>query len=228
MRKLFLLILLLAGCSSEWLMTGDLVFVAAPGETGTGSISDAIVASTSKDSLNIIHVGIISVDGGLVSVLDATGERGVAIRSLDEFYEDFRLDDGSLPEMIVKRLDDNSRAEEYVGKALRYVGEPYDDYFMHDNGAHYCSELVYDSYVKEDGTRIFPSVSMNFKAADGTYPEYWEKLFGELGVPVPQGAPGTNPQAMFLSPELHTVCQLPPRRRTLLPDCRRRTLHVSE
>ena len=91
MRKLFLLILLLAGCSSEGLMTGDLVFVAAPGETGTGSISDAIVASTSKDSLNIIHVGIISVDGGHVSVLDATGERGVAIRSLDEFYEDFRL-----------------------------------------------------------------------------------------------------------------------------------------
>ena len=37
---------------------------------------------------------------------------------------------------------------------------------------------------------------MNFVAPDGTMPPYWEWLFGQLGMEVPQGLPGTNPQKM--------------------------------
>ena len=40
---------------------------------------------------------------------------------------------------------------------------------------------------------------MNFKAPDGTMPPYWEWLFGNLGMEVPQDLPGTNPQNMSVS-----------------------------
>ncbi len=51
-------------------------------------------------------------------------------------------------------------------------------------------------YLDADGKRVFESEPMNFKAQDGTMPPYWEKLFEELGMEVPQGLPGTNPQKM--------------------------------
>ena len=43
---------------------------------------------------------------------------------------------------------------------------------------------------------------MNFQAPDGTMPPYWEWLFGKLGMDVPQGLPGTNPQRMAESAAL--------------------------
>lgn len=211
MRFLFIFLILLAGCRDNRLLTGDLVFVAVPQTGKDDGIAGAITASTSKDSLNVIHVGIIEVVPEGVMVIDATGERGVAERPLDVFFEDFRLEDGSMPIFYVKRLDDNSGAASYVERAKSFVGEPYDYYFMHGNGAHYCSELVYDSYRRDDGTALFPSCKMNFKAADGSLPVYWVELFDSLGVPVPQGEPGTNPQEMFLSPALDMVCRLPSR-----------------
>ena len=51
---------------------------------------------------------------------------------------------------------------------------------------------------------------MNFLAPDGSMPPYWTTLFEELGMPVPQGVPGTNPQDMSASSLLETVfCPIP-------------------
>jgi hypothetical protein len=46
---------------------------------------------------------------------------------------------------------------------------------------------------------------MNFLDAEGNMPVYWEKLFAKMGYPVPQGVPGTNPQAMRKSDLLRPV-----------------------
>ncbi len=43
---------------------------------------------------------------------------------------------------------------------------------------------------------------MNFKNQEGEMPAYWTWLFGQLGEPIPQGVPGTNPQQMHASPQL--------------------------
>ena len=61
----------------------------------------------------------------------------------------------------------------------------------------YCSELVYESFRDADGNPIFPARPMNFRAADGTMPEYWRKSFDSIGIAVPQGIPGTNPNDMI-------------------------------
>ena len=46
---------------------------------------------------------------------------------------------------------------------------------------------------------------MNWLSPDGSMPPYWERLFGQLGMEVPQGLPGTNPQRMAASERLSEI-----------------------
>ena len=109
------------------------------------------------------------------------------------------------------RLQDDRPAAASVERAKCRLGLPYDVYFLPDNGAFYCSELVQECYLDEDGNPIFRSAPMNFKNAEGEFPSYWEQLFARLGEEIPQGLPGTNPQAMSADPRLREVCVEIPR-----------------
>ena len=138
-------------------------------------------------------------------IIDATIRRGVDRHPLDTFLRDFTLKDGSMPVFEIKRLKDDARAEASVENAKRYLGLPYDSSFLPDNDAYYCTELVYCSYLDPDGDPLFQAAPMNFKNADGEFPLYWTQLFGLLGQEIPQGVPGTNPQAMAAEPVLRPV-----------------------
>ena len=202
---------LLAGCTPavERLQTGDLIFVGIPADYSLdeGSMDSAITEATGgQTGLNLIHTAIAEVDAdGQVWIIDATIKYGVDRHPLDTFFRQFTLRDGSLPVFEVKRLKDDARTAEFVENAKKYLGLPYDVTFLPDNGAYYCTELVYDSYLDEDGTPLFRSAPMNFKNADGEMPRYWEQLFARIGQSVPQGVPGTNPQAMSEEPVLRSV-----------------------
>lgn len=211
--------MLLAGCvlalltacgrPADRVQTGDLIFVGIPADYDLDhdSMDSAITEATgSRTGLNRIHTAIAEVDSmGQVWIIDATIKYGVDRHPLDTFLRQFTLHDGSLPTFEVKRLVDNRRAEAFVRNAKQYLGLPYDQAFLSDNGAYYCTELVYDSYLNEDGTPIFHAAPMNFKNADGVFPRYWEQLFERLGQPIPQDVPGTNPQAMSEEPVLKSV-----------------------
>ena len=216
-RNIFICIVLAAAgiatsCSRkaepEKLKTGDLVFVGLPLDYSIeeGSMDEAISSATGDSGeLNLIHVAIAEVKGDSTWIIDATIKHGVDRHPLDTFLTDFTLKDGSLPVFIVKRLNDPSKAEQFVENAKRSLGQPYDVYFLPDNGSKYCSELVRDSYTLDDGAYIFDSVPMNFKGPDGEFPLYWKQLFGLLGQEIPQDVPGTNPQDMSKSPAIHTI-----------------------
>ena len=202
---------LLASCTpaAEKLQTGDLVFVGIPADYSLDhdSMDSAITEATGgQTGLNRIHTAIAEVDDeGRVWIIDATIKYGVDRHPLDTFLRQFTLRDGSLPVFEVKRLQDGARAEASVRNAKQYLGLPYDVTFLPDNDAYYCTELVYDSYLGEDGTPIFHSAPMNFKNADGEFPRYWGQLFARLGQPIPQDVPGTNPQGMSEEPALRDV-----------------------
>ena len=208
----------LAGCKSvkpasavPQVETGDILFVGIPMDYGEAEgMASAIAESTSAgDSLNYIHAAILEVDSlGSIWVIDATIAHGVDRHPLDTLLADFTLHRGGKATFEVMRLKDNSHAAAYVEQAKVFLGEEYDLYFQTFNGRHYCTELISDSYVDEDGHRPFEPEPMNFKKSDGTYPEYWVKLFKKLGEPIPQGELGTNPQAMHASPELFHVMYL--------------------
>ena len=90
-------------------------------------------------------------------------------------------------------------------RAKSFCGRAYDVRFLPDNEDLYCSELVQNSYLDATGAQVFTSEPMNWLSPDGTMPPYWEWLFGKLGMEVPQGLPGTNPQRMSESENLEEV-----------------------
>ena len=211
MLYLILALLLLgftSACSQSEprLRSGDLIFVGLPADydvTGE-SLDGAIASATGGNTLNLIHVAMAEVEADSIWIIDATIRHGVDRHPLDTFLADFTLRDGSLPEFIVKRARGvDGRAA--VKRAKTYCGRGYDTRFLPDNEELYCSELVQKCFLNAAGKPVFPSKPMNFKAPDGTMPPYWEWLFGELGMPVPQGVPGTNPQGMAASPLLKTI-----------------------
>ncbi len=197
-----------AGCrkGADGLRNGDLIFVGIPLDYDAegDSMDAAISAATGEGDLNIIHVAIAEVEADSVWVIDATIRHGVDRHPLDTFLTDFTLRDGSLPEFIVKRVE-GVDADAAVERAKSFCGRAYDTRFLPDNEDLYCSELVQKSYLDASGSEVFQSEPMNFAAADGTMPPYWEWLFGLLGMEVPQGLPGTNPQRMSASGILTAV-----------------------
>lgn len=191
--------------------TGDLLFIGIPMNYWDDSMADAIADATAAegDTVNFIHTAILEVDPeGTVWVIDATLAHGVDRHPLDTLLKDFALKDGSPETLLVMRLKDNGDAVRFVEQAKGFVGEEYDLYFKGGNGRHYCTELVYDTYIASDGTHLFESVPMNFKNKAGEMPAYWTKLFAMLGEEVPQGEPGTNPQMMLASENLIPVLYL--------------------
>ena len=204
---LFLLVLLaVASCGEkkDCLRNGDLVFVGLPLDYNAegGSMDAAISAATAQEGeLNLIHVAIAEVQADSVWIIDATIAHGVDRHPLEVFLKDFTLKDGSYPAFIVKRVK-GVDANAAVERAKTYCGRAYDVRFLPDNEDLYCSELVQLSYLDRSGNQVFDSEPMNFCAPDGTMPPYWEQLFEKLGMTVPQGVPGTNPQGMSESRRL--------------------------
>lgn len=174
------------------LQSGDLLF-----EAGAGSaMSEAIRSATgSARELSYTHVGIAVVNGGADSVLEATSEGGVRMTTLEEFLEGAARIDGA-PAVTAARLRDTLGLAASLNRARQHLGEPYDYSYRPDNGKMYCSELVWESYRRPSGERIFPARPMNFRDEQGELPRYWRELYERLGEEVPEGVPGTNPNEM--------------------------------
>ena len=212
MKRILLIALLalMAACTPKQqdLRTGDIVFIGIPNDYSLGedSMDGAIAASTGSDGLNLIHVAIAEVAEDGTYIIDATLKYGVDRHPIDTTYKQFTLKDGSQPVYIVKRMKDARLAMQWVERAKTFCGQPYDQAFLPDNGAMYCSELVRESYLGKDGGYLFEEKPMNWKNEKGEIPVYWTQLFALLGMDVPQGVPGTNPQDMSVSPLLKTVC----------------------
>ena len=213
MKKFFVFLALAASVACctprpEGLRTGDLVFVGIPADYSieADSMDEAISEATGEPGrMNLIHVAIAEVQGDSTWIIDATIRRGVDRHPLDTFLRDFTLRDGSLPVFVIKRLKDSHDVASFVEQAKTFCGLPYDQSFLPENGALYCTELVRESYRTSDGEYLFANKPMNWKNAEGEYPLYWQQLFARLGEPIPQDVPGTNPQDMSESPILETV-----------------------
>jgi len=174
------------------LRTGDLLFQAGREST----MSEAIAAATGDESaLAFTHVGIAICCDGADSVLEATSDGGVRMASLNEFLSKSARVKGE-PAVAVKRLKDTTGIAAAVTRARCCMGQPYDCSYLPDNGKMYCSELVWESYRTPSGERIFPARPMNFRAADGSMPQFWVEWFERLDEEIPEGVPGTNPAEM--------------------------------
>lgn len=123
----------------------------------TGAVSEVregdVIFQTSKSQQSpliqigtrskITHCGIIVMRGGKPYVLETL--KTLVLTPLDKFIA--RGEDGKY---WIKR----SSKENIKIKYAKYLGKPYDLAFKFDNGRFYCSELVYDIYLKQLGIQL--------------------------------------------------------------------------
>lgn len=188
MKKVILLVTLLACFSAhaQWepLQSGDLLFV-----SDTSGMGQAVKASTG----NYTHVALVEREGDSLFIIDATQKRGVARRPIENTFAN------KMP-VEVYRLTIPFDTAAVIARAKSLLGKPYDNAFLPDNDAYYCSELIQEAFGN-----LFESKPMNWRDTDGNLPEYWQKHFKELGIHVPEGVPGTNPTDLSRSPLLQKL-----------------------
>lgn len=197
------LTLLASCCGAGRLRTGDLLFQ----RTAAEGMGEAIAESTARDTaVTFTHVGIAEAAADGIFVVEAI-DTSVRRTPIADFMARSALH-GERPAVAVGRVRGAGRAT--VSRALQRaherIGAPYDDDFLPDNGKYYCSELVWECFVADDGkTPMLQSRPMNFKAADGRMPRFWIDHFAALGCEVPQGVAGTNPNDMARDPAVEIV-----------------------
>lgn len=182
----------------EKLQSGDLLFISS--KWYESDMEQAIKASTGQYS----HVALVEVDSlGVVWVIEATPNDGVKRKSFSSFERDNDLSMFGSFDIYCLTMPFDTAA--VIARAKGFIGQPYDDAFLPDNGRMYCSELIYECFLDADGKHLFEAHPMNWRDKDGNLPEYWQKHFDSLGMPVPEGVPGTNPTDLSRSPLLRKL-----------------------
>ncbi|MHC4593742.1 MAG: YiiX/YebB-like N1pC/P60 family cysteine hydrolase [Planctomycetota bacterium] len=187
------------------LQPGDLLFQ----DIDCGSLCDAIEkVTTGFQGANFSHVGVVARDdGGNLVVIEAVSS-GVEVTPLQTFL-DRSFDARGRPKVVVGHLKKPYRhlIPSVLKKALALKGKPYDKVFAIDNEAYYCSELIYEIFLRANGNSpVFVLQPMTYKNPDtGETLAAWEEYFSELGVSIPEGQPGINPGGISRSPVLSIV-----------------------
>lgn len=178
------------------LRPGDILFQ----DLDCGPLCDAIEAVTEgAGGRDFSHCGLVVACGDSLCVLEAIGQN-VRLTPLKEFITRTSPD-----KLMAGRLGNINEAtlEKALSLAMAEVGKPYDDFFLPDNGAWYCSELIATAFNEAADTVVFEASPMTFKTSpSGEFFPVWLRYFDSLKTPVPEGIPGYNPGAMSRQKDL--------------------------
>lgn len=180
------------------LQSGDLLFR----EKSSENISEAIdqVTQTSGET-HFSHVGLVEVTDSGVVVLHAYPEGGTCIVSLSEFLHP----KGDSVRVVAYRLKEEVQKAipTAIQKAHSMLGKPYNFSYILSNTAHYCSEFIYLAFAADS---IFKLEPMTFKdPKTGTFPAAWVEYYQKMGIEIPEGQPGCNPNGLAASNRLERL-----------------------
>ncbi len=171
---------------------GDILFC----NQTEGVLSEAInkVTQTARTT-QYTHMGIAEITDKQVFVLHASPQKGVCKEHLSNFLQNGNQSSNA----SVYRLKPGYQAT--VPNALKranvLLGQPYDDTFILENDGFYCSNYIQQVF---DMPSIFKLEPMTFKDPHtGEYLEQWEKHYNKLGIEIPEGKLGCNPNGMATS-----------------------------
>jgi len=184
---------------------GDLLFQDMDG----GPLCDAIErVTTGYLGAKFTHVGIVAKgDGGNFVVVEARSD-GVVVTPLSVFLSR-SSDSRQRPKVVVGRLSRRYRhlIPGAIKEAFALKGRAYDKAFVIDNEAYYCSELIYEIFLRANANNpVFILQPMTFNDPDtGSVFPAWQEYFSQLGVAIPEDKPGINPGGISRSPVLSII-----------------------
>ncbi len=184
---------------------GDLLFQ----DLDADSISDAIETVTGGEGkISFSHVGIVDIkENGDTLVLEAIS-KGVCYTKLDSFLSRSVNRNGK-PKVEVGRLKLEFKAliDSALLESKELIGKAYDEVYIIGDSNYYCSELIYEMFASnKDSIEVFKLNPMTFKDAQtGEYMPFWLAYYKKLGVEIPEGKPGLNPNGMSQSPNIKMV-----------------------
>ena len=155
------------------------------------------------NNMNFSHVGIVSIIDGTPMVYEAYPP---SVQLIDlKVFLNRSLDINNKPKVIVGRLKKEYRKS--IRSAISFienkVGTKYDDFFLYENNQFYCSELLYDAFLKDS---IFELRPMNYKYQESNeFQKQWINHFKKLDLEIPQGKLGINPGTMSISEKIEIV-----------------------
>lgn len=158
---------------------------------------DGMGSAISQSTGRYTHVAIVESVGDTVWIIDATPQYGVSRRPLTINY----YDSSSIPDAYCFQWN---VTKEVLKRARSFIGLPYDHAFLPNNGAMYCSELIYECFISND-EHLFEARPMNWRDANGKIPTYWVEHFKKIGIPIPEGVLGTNPTDLAKSKHLYKI-----------------------
>ena len=206
-------VILLSGCNQQSFEktrffvpeTGDLLFQ----DLDCGDICDAIeTVTTGFDGANFSHVGIVARDSSNRVIVIEAMSGGVQAVPLNNFL-DRSFDAHGRPKVAAGRLKKPYRnlIPPALKQARELKGKPYDKLFVIGNDAYYCSELIYEIFLRANNNKpIFTLHPMTSKDPQTqVILPVWRDYFTKLGAAVPEGQPGINPGGISRSPFLTIV-----------------------
>ncbi|MBL7939363.1 MAG: hypothetical protein JNL43_08385 [Flavobacteriales bacterium] len=172
--------------ASATFQPGDLLFQ----DLDCGPLCDAIEAVTEGyGGRDFSHVGMVVRMADTLAVIEAIGA-DVHLTSLTTFQR-------RSSKVLARHVKPAHRAlaDRAAAHALAFIGTPYDDAFLPDNGKLYCSELIAMAYEHANsGDPVFTSAPMTFKdPRTGAFFPAWVAYYAELDMPIPEGKAGCNP-----------------------------------
>ena len=180
------------------LHSGDLLFRGA----GPENISEAIdkVTQTSAET-HFSHVGLVEVLDSGIFVLHASPVGGTCEVSLNLFLHP----KGDSVTVVAYRLKDQWQKSipRAIRKAKQMLGKPYNFSYIKTDTAHYCSEFVYLAYADDSVFELNPMTFKDPQTHD--FSPTWVDYYQNLGIEIPEGLPGCNPNGLAASTKLERL-----------------------
>jgi len=189
---------------SEQLQEGDLLFQ----NLNCGDLCNAIEAVTEGvNGKDFSHCALVVKINDTLKVVEAIGDK-VQVNSLKKFFA--RSGDTSIIQNItVGRVKHQFEhlIPNAISNARQFIGQPYDNEFLLENGKWYCSELLYQSFKEANSQNDFfelqPMTFINPKTK--TFFPAWVNYYKELKTEIPEGKPGINPGLISRSNKIQII-----------------------
>ena len=195
-----LLLLFIQSCGvlkTSEIQNGDLLFVEAETKNLSGAISRV---TENNQTISYDHSAIVEKNKNKINVLEASIKKGSNKTSYSRFLKNHIKN-----KIILYRLKPEFQfaIPNAILKANEMLGKPYNKTYILNENSFYCSDFIERSFRKSKIFDLKPMTFINPKT--GKTDEFWKNFYEDLGLKVPEGKLGCNPNGLSASSKIEKI-----------------------